>query len=371
MSPNHRKLPSHMFLAVFGPPRTAEGRLLDCFSDGFSPLLSHSQPLSSSRVSLRFSDSRASKSQDTFDGDFLNFSVAPFDLPLEVSTFIMSFLPIKSLAQFGAVCKWSRHLISHMSYDNSALSSFLKWGAFDLLSPMGLISRIAADTKIHSPQSHLSWEKRKYTSGPAKQETTVMKFRSHQAPNNDDAHVVSLLIHSASSQKSIQLDSLQDFFDSVSLQDSYDSARLLDSIRPASLQQSLTSDADLFSDADFFPFTIPDFTSLKTLGLFRKRLSMQAFYSLQTRQLESLFLFDCSLESDVFGEAMQNGNQASQTSVLLFFVKRLYFDVRLSTALTNVTLYSGLVELKVHLSSASATQQFNVYAQRCISLERM
>jgi hypothetical protein len=200
MSPNHRKLPSHMFLAVFGPPRTAEGRLLDCFSDGFSPLLSHSQPLSSSRVSLRFSDSRASKSQDTFDGDFLNFSVAPFDLPLEVSTFIMSFLPIKSLAQFGAVCKWSRHLISHMSYDNSALSNFHNWGAFDLSSPMGLISGIAADTKSHSSQSYLSWKKREFISDSAKQETTVVKFRSHQAPNNDDAHVVSLLIHSANSQ---------------------------------------------------------------------------------------------------------------------------------------------------------------------------
>jgi hypothetical protein len=72
--------------------------------------------------------------QDTFDSEFLNISEISFPLPFEVSSIIMSFLLMKDLAHFGAVCKWSRHLITNTCYDDSALANFDDWNNHDMLT---------------------------------------------------------------------------------------------------------------------------------------------------------------------------------------------------------------------------------------------
>jgi hypothetical protein len=291
--------------------------------------------LSISRVSLLYSDIRASKPLDTFDPISLNSADIPFPMPAEVLAIIMRSFSLKDLAYFGAVCKWSRHMISHMSYDNLILGNLDDWRTYDPSRPFGLISRIAAETKAHLHGSFLSWEKRKFAPSSAKHETTLVKFRSHHASKNEDAHVVSMLVHSVN------------------------------------MHDSPTYDAYPFSDADYFPSTIPDFARLKILALYRRRLSKQVFYSIQTRELESLYLEQCSIDGDVMKSKEQDGGEASTSIIAFFFLKRLYLHPVLSTEKTTVLLHSGLVELQVQVPAASASHSIEIYAVRCKSLAKM
>jgi hypothetical protein len=300
-----------------------------------SPKSAFSHVLSPSHVSLCYSDIRLNSWNRAIRPITPNFLPHPFPKLREVLLIVLDYLSMKDMSRLRGTCKGSREALSNICYDNSQLCLNDDRDAHNLSSSLRLVSRIAAETKDHSPGSRLSSETRKFYDGHIDQEVTLVKFRSTDALEEDDTQVVSLLLHSASRSN------------------------------------SSVNEGSSFSESEFLLSAIPDFDNLKTLALFRQRLSKLAFYSIQTRKVEALYLYDCFLECPISWNKSPDGTKASDNLIQFFFVKRLYICPQLSTSRTTLMLPAGLIDFELYLSLSSATQVLSIDAQDCRSLETM